>query len=118
MLCILVYKKKIIKIIDIEVMTIRVKKCPTCGKGSSVWEEADKYPIFKKMETVLKSHKSPYEKKIALFNCLKNMEIGELQPIEKERIDFLLQSKLHGELAKQSLKQYEKLTVEDYSKRQ
>jgi len=96
----------------------RIKKCPQCGKSPSVWEEADKYPIFKKMEIVLKSHKSPYEKKIALYNCLKNIEVGELQPIEKERIEYLLQSKLHGELAKQSLKQYEKLTVEDYSKRQ
>ena len=94
----------------------RIKKCPQCGKSSSVWEEADKYPIFKKMETVLKSHKSPYEKKIALYNCLKSIEVGELEPIEKERIEYLLQSKLHGELAKQSLKQYEKLTVEDYSR--
>jgi len=68
------------------------------------------------METVLKSHKSPYEKKIALYNCLKNIEVGELEPIENKRIDFLLQSKLHGELAKQSLKEYEKLTVEDYSR--
>ena len=70
------------------------------------------------MEAILRSHKSPYEKKVALYNCLKNVEVGELEPIEKERINFLLQSKLHGELAKQSLKQYEKLTVEDYSKRQ
>jgi hypothetical protein len=68
------------------------------------------------METVLKSHKSPYEKKIALYNCLKNIEVGELQPIEKERVNFLLQSKLHAELAKQNMKEYEKLTVEDYSR--
>ena len=94
----------------------RIKKCSQCGKSPSVWEEADKYPIFKKMETVLKSHKSPYEKKIALYNCLKNIEVGELKPIEKERIEFLMLSKLHGEIAKQSLKQYEKLTIEDYSK--
>ena len=94
----------------------RIKKCPQCGKSPSVWEEADKYPIFKKMETVLKSHKSPYEKKIALYNCLKNIEVGELKPIEKERIEFLMLSKLHGEIAKQNLKEYEKLTVEDYSR--
>jgi len=94
----------------------RIKKCPNCGKSPSVWEETDKYPIFKKMETVLKSHKSPYEKKIALYNCLKNIEVGELQPIEKERVNFLLQSKLHAELAKQNMKEYEKLTVEDYSR--
>ncbi|CAG8822183.1 20226_t:CDS:2 [Gigaspora margarita] len=53
------------------------------------------------MAIILKSHKSPYEKKIALYNCLKNIEVGELEPIEKERIDYLLQSKLYGELAKQ-----------------
>ena len=94
----------------------RTKKCPHCGKSPSVWEEVDKYPIFKKMEVVLKSHKSPYEKKIALYNCLKNIEVGELRPIEKERVNSLLQSKLYGELAKQSLKEYEKLTVEDYSR--
>jgi hypothetical protein len=70
------------------------------------------------MATILKSHKSPYEKKIALYNCLKNIEIGELEPIEKERIDYLLQSKLYGELAKQSLKKYRQLTVEDYSKKE
>ena len=94
----------------------RIKKCSQCGKSPSVWEEADRYPIFKKMEVVLKSHKSPYEKKIALYNCLKNIEVGELKPIEKERIEFLMLSKLHGEIAKQNLKEYEKLTVQDYSK--
>ena len=72
--------------------------------------------FYKKVETVLKSHKSPYEKKIALFNCIKDVEVGELTPIEKERINFLLQSKLHAELAKKSMKEYEKLTVEDYSR--
>ena len=92
------------------------KKCSTCSKNLSVWEEEEKYPIFKKMVIILKSRKSPYEKKIALYNCLKNIEVGELEPIEKERIDYLLQSKLYGELAKQSLKKYKQLTVEDYNK--
>lgn len=45
------------------------------------------------------------------------MEIGELTPIEKERINFLLQSKLYAELAKTSMKEYEKLTVKDYGKK-
>ena len=80
----------------------RVKKCPICGSPPSAQRETN--DLFKKMETVLRSHKSPYEKKIALFKCLKNIEVGELQPLEKERIDYLLQSKLYGELAKQSLK--------------
>ena len=94
------------------------KKCSACSKDLSVWEEENKYPIFKKMATILKSRKSAYEKKIALYNCLKNIEVGEIEPIEKERIDYLLQSKLYGELAKQSLKKYRQLTVEDYSKKE
>ena len=52
------------------------------------------------MEAVLKSRKSPYEKKIALYKCLKGIEVGKLENIEKERIDFLLQGKLYNELAK------------------
>ena len=79
-------------------------------------KKLDKNQIAERINSILKSHKNPYEKKIALYNCLKSIEVGELEPIEKERIEYLLQSKLHGELAKQSLKQYEKLTVEDYSR--
>lgn len=101
----------------------RIKKCSVCGKTASIKGSIEvknkgqtEIKFFKKMETVLRSHKSPYEKKIALFKCLKEVEVGEMKPIEKERINYLLQSKLHGELAKQSLKQYEKLTIEDFSK--
>jgi hypothetical protein len=68
------------------------------------------------MEVVLKSHKSPYEKKIALYKCLKGIEVGELEQIEKERIDYLLQGKLYNELAKQCMKNYRKLTVKDFNK--
>ena len=80
-------------------------------------KKLDKNQIAERINSILKSHKNPYEKKIALYNCLKNIEIGDLQPIEKERMDYLLQSKLYGELAKQSLKKYKQLTVEDYSKK-
>jgi len=98
-------------------MVSKMEKCPHCNKFFLSQSEKNEILIFKKMDAVLKSHKSLYEKKIALYNCLKKMEVGELQPIEKERINFLLQSKLYGELAKQSMREYEKLTIEDYSNR-
>ncbi|WNE40085.1 MAG: hypothetical protein GBAus27B_000152 [Mycoplasmataceae bacterium] len=62
--------------------------------------------VFKKMETILKSHKDAYEKKIALFNCVKNIELKDLEPLEKRRVDYLLQGRLYNELAKQSMKEY------------
>ena len=80
-------------------------------------KKLDKNQIAERINSILKSHKNPYEKKIALYNCLKNIEVEDLQPIEKERMDYLLQSKLYGELAKQSLKKCKQLTVEDYSKK-
>ncbi len=92
------------------------KKCPTCGKNSTIWEEVDKYPIFKKMETVLQSNKSSYEKKIALLDCLKEVKVDELEPSEERRVNCLLEGKLYGELAKQKMKDYKKLTVEDFNK--
>ena len=97
-------------------MVEKVKKCPTCGKNPSIWEEVDKYPIFKKMETVLKSNKSIHTKKIALLNCLKDIESGKLELNEETRLNCLLQSKLYAELAKDKMKEYKKMTIKDYSK--
>ena len=72
---------------------------------------------FKKIEKILNSRKDAYEKKIALFDCLKSIEIKDLEPLEKERIDYLLRGRLYNELAKQSMKEYKKLTIKDYSKK-
>ena len=91
-------------------------KCPNCGKSNMILDEEYERSVWKKLEAVLKSRKDAYEKKIALFNFVKNIEIKDLEPLEKKRIDYLLQSKLHAELAKQSMKEYEKLTVEDFSR--
>jgi len=77
----------------------KLLKCPKCGEDLSFLEK-NQNPIFEKMEAVLKSSKSPYEKKIALYKWLKGIEVGKLENIEKERIDFLLQGKLYNELAK------------------
>jgi hypothetical protein len=98
-------------------MVSKKKKCPACGKNSSIWEKADKYPIFKKMEAILRSNKSIHTKKIALFNCLKSIEAGKLEPSEETRLNCLLQSKLYAELAKEKMREYKNLTVEDYSKK-
>ena|SRR5215213_10057126 len=97
-------------------MPRKLKKCPTCNKDLSVWEEENKYPIFKKMTKILRSNKNTQSKKIALFNCLKNIEAGKLEPSEEARLNCLLQSKLYAELAKEKMKEYKKLTIEDYSK--
>lgn len=96
-------------------MVSKVKKCPTCGNNSFTGKEKSQHLAFRKMEMVLKSDKTPYEKKIALFNCLKNIEVGELNPEQKERINHLIQGRLYAELAKQCMKEYKKSTVKEYS---
>src|SRR5438874_7649824 len=98
-------------------MSDKVKKCSHYNKSALVWEEADKYPIFKKMAKILRSNKNTQSKKIALFNCLKNIEAGKLEPSEEARLNCLLQSKLYAELAKEKMKEYRKLTVKDYSEK-
>ncbi|CAI2200091.1 10534_t:CDS:2, partial [Funneliformis geosporum] len=96
-------------------MTEKAKKCSTCGNNSFIGEMKSQHLAFKNMEMVLRSLETPYEKKIALFKCLKDIEVGELEPEQKERIDFLIQSRLYAELAKQSMKdEIKKELVEKY----
>jgi hypothetical protein len=85
----------------------KLEKCPNCGEKLSI-QTQEQHPIFKKMETILRGKKTAHEKKIALFKCLKDLDVGELQPIENKRLDSLLLSKLYNELAKQAMKEYEK----------
>ena len=99
-------------------MVEKAKKCPTCGNSSFTGEEKNQHLAFRKMEMVLKSDKTPYQKKIALFECLKKIEVGELEPEQRERINFLIQSRLYAELAKQSMKEYRKSTVKEYTKKE
>lgn len=93
-----------------------IKKCPTCGNNTFSGEEKSQHLAFKKMEMVLKSDKTPYQKKIALFECLKKIEVEELEAGQRERIDFLIQSRLYAELAKRSMEEYKKSTVKEYRK--
>jgi hypothetical protein len=99
-------------------MVEKAKKCPTCGSNYFNGELKSQHLAFKKMEMVLKSDKTPYEKKIALFNCLKNIEVGELNLEQKERINHLIHGRLYAELAKQCMKEYKKSTVKEYSKKE
>lgn len=72
--------------------------------------------ISEKVREIINSSQSGYEKRIALFNFLESLDVGELQPIGKKRVDYLLKSCLYGDLAKKSLEKYKKLTAEDFSK--
>ena len=90
-------------------MTRKIIHCPKCGKNSLIRIEGDK--TIEKIESILKSRKGVYEKKIALFNVVKGLEIGEVESNEKERMDYLLQGKFYNELAKQNLREYKKLAM-------
>ncbi|CAI2192299.1 19159_t:CDS:2, partial [Funneliformis geosporum] len=59
---------------------------------------------IEKIEDILESKKRPYEKKIALFNVVKNLKVGEIESDKKKRINYLLEGHLHSELAKQYVK--------------
>ncbi|CAG8667561.1 5996_t:CDS:1, partial [Paraglomus brasilianum] len=41
--------------------------------------------LVKKIESILKSDLSPYERKIALFNVIKRLEVGTMSPEKKKR---------------------------------
>lgn len=111
-------------------MTRKLKQCPKCGTSSFIWEEGDKFQnnsiqsflktdrnqITEKLEFILKSPQDAYEKKVALFNLVKNIEVGEIEPSEEQRINCLLEGRLYNEISKEKMKEYKKLTVEDYSK--
>jgi len=72
--------------------------------------------MAEKIEVILKSPQDAYEKKVALFNLVKDLEVGEIKPSEEQRINCLLEGKLYNQIAKEKMKEYKKLTVEEYSK--
>ncbi|WNE41014.1 MAG: hypothetical protein mread185_000471 [Mycoplasmataceae bacterium] len=71
---------------------------------------------LEQMALVLNSHKDPYKKKLELFRIVRNMEVGEIDPSEEKRINILYQGKIYNELAKQTLRDYKRLTVKEFSK--
>ena len=97
------------------------KKCPGCGGAKYFLSRNDKeylltQEIVEKVKTIITSSQSGYEKRIALFDFLESLDVGELEPKEKKRVDYLLKSRLYSELAKQSMDKYKKMTVENFSK--
>ena len=97
------------------------KPCLKCGGCYYLLVKGEKEylltkEIIDKVAEITNSSKSGYEKRIALFDLLESLDVGKLEPKEKKRVDYLLQSRLYSELAKQSMKEYKKLTVESFSK--
>jgi len=103
-------------------MVKKLTHCSHCGKGSyiQIWGGVGKgerlqcynsqeYLMVKKISRILYTDKSPYEKKIALFNLWKDLEVGELEEEKKKKINLLLLGRVYNELAKQNLKEYKKL---------
>lgn len=79
--------------------------------------ELDKLEIGEKVEKILESNQDTYKKKVALFNFLiKELEVGESQSLKEQRINYLLESRLHNKLAKKALDEYRKTTVKAFSK--
>lgn len=72
--------------------------------------------ITSKLETVLKSPKSAVEKKLEIFEILEKVDFGELSTGENKRVNSLIQSRMHAELAKKYTKEYKKSTTEEFSK--
>ena len=98
-----------------------MEECQKCGSNRYLLAKNDKEylltrEIVEKVKEIINSSQSGYEKRIALFDFLESLEVGVLEPKEKKRIDYLLQSRLYSELAKQSMKEYKKMTVENFSK--
>ena len=79
-------------------------------------EKTLKDQIAESIEKILKSDLSPYEKKVALFNLIKSLEVGIMTPEKKKRVNYLLQGHLYNELAKQCMDEYKKTTVKNFSK--
>ena len=79
-------------------------------------KKLDRNQIAESIEKILESDLSPYEKKVALFNFVKSLEVGIMTPEKKRRINYLLQGHLYNELAKQCMDEYKKTTVKNFSK--
>jgi len=107
-------------------MKKKLTHCSNCGKSSFVWVgegereqvqclNSQEYVMVKRISRIIYADKSPYEKKVALFNLWKDLEVGRLECDEKKRIDLLLLGKVYNELAKENLREYKKLTTDSIS---
>jgi len=107
-------------------MTKKLTHCSNCGKSSFIWVgdkggeqiqcfNSQEYMMVKNISRILYTDKSPYEKKVALFNLWKSLEVGKLDTEEKKKIDLLLLGKVYNELAKENLREYKKLNGDNIS---
>jgi hypothetical protein len=71
-----------------------------------------------RIEQILESSQRPYEKKVALFNVVKNLKVGTIEPDKQKRTNWLLQGHLYNELAKQCMDEYKKTTVKAFSNKE
>ncbi|CAG8469323.1 8204_t:CDS:2 [Racocetra fulgida] len=93
---------------------LKIEKCRQCGGNRYFFvKEGEKYSLdeetIERICEILSSTQSFHEKKIALFVLLESLEVEKLPKIENQRINYLLQSQFFNELAKKSMKEYEKM---------
>jgi hypothetical protein len=47
---------------------------------------------------------------------IKDLDVGESQPLKEQRVNYLLESRLYDVLSKRALEDYRKTTVKAFSK--
>ncbi|RHZ37657.1 hypothetical protein [endosymbiont GvMRE of Glomus versiforme] len=98
-------------------LEVKINKMLQKAKEDKLMSNEEVEQISEKIKSILNgSHKTPYEKKLALFYLWKDLEVGEMEPNEKKRIDTLLLGKVYNELAKQNLREYKKLATTELNK--
>ena len=93
----------------------KVIQCLKGGENSSDMVEEIEFKHDEKIGKTLKSFKTAYERKMTLFNWLKELVVEELQSQVNQRANSLLLSKLYAELAKEKMKEYKKTTVDVFN---
>ncbi|CAG8655340.1 2809_t:CDS:2 [Ambispora leptoticha] len=77
-------------------------------------KELNELQIAEQIKKILKSNRTTYEKKIALFNLVvKGLEVEKSDVEKEQRINYLLQSHLYNELSKQMVEYLAKITKEE-----
>ena len=98
------------------IMTRKLVHYPKYTETSPREKDNNGFKYGEKINKILNSNKTPHEKKMALFNFIKNLDVGELQPQENQRVNSLLLGKVYAELAKESMKEYKKTTADIFDK--
>jgi hypothetical protein len=91
-------------------------QCSSCGQISLECIGENEFKSVVRITKSLRSSKTTHEKKVALSNWLKSLDLGSLQSEENQRVYSLLLSGFCNELAKQSMKEYKKITASIFSR--